>query len=173
MPGQVKAVIPPEFNKKAVMDTLQAELEKYAPFLKKDFEHLVDYFTGAKPTFTPVIVTKPSEIAIQIRVVGPQEGREKFRWLNEGTKPHVIRAKRAKYLHFRTGYQAGSRPGAVDTHRAGKAEGDWVRKQSVKHPGFPARNWSQLIVDAHQGPFRAWMEAAMRQAAKASNHGVK
>lgn len=172
MPGKVKAIIPPPFQKAAVMKVLRTEMEKYAPFIKKDFERLVQPWEGDKPGFTPVLKSQTGQITIEIRVTGSKLAKDKFKWLNLGTKPHTIRARRAKYLRFQTGYQPGSKPNQTFTSKPRKADGAFVQKKQVHHPGFPARNWSKLIVDAHQKPFERWMEAAMRQAAKASGHGA-
>lgn len=173
MSGKVKAIIPPKFQSEAVMKTLRSEMEKYAPFIKKDFERLVQPWEGDKPKFVPVLKVKSSQIVIEIRVTGSKLAKNKFMWLNLGTKPHIIKAKRAKYLRFQTGYQPGSKPNQTFTSKPKQADGAFVQKKQVHHPGFPARNWSKLLVDAHQKPFERWMEAAMRAAAKASGHGAK
>lgn len=172
MPGQVKAKIPPEFNQKAVLDTLQAEMEKFAPFLVKDFEKTTVNWEGEKPTFTPVLRVEPGMLRLQIRVTGPQKGRDKWKWINAGTRPHKILPKRAKRLKFQTGYQAGSTPGKTFTTRH-QATGEVVFSKGVNHPGNAPRNWSEIIVKENQRPFERWMTAAMQRAAAASGHGVK
>lgn len=173
MPGQVKAILPPKFNERAVLDVLHKEMDKYAPFLVKDFERTTSRWGGAKPKFSPHLVTRADAIAIEIHVVGSEKGRNKWHWVNEGTRPHKIRAKNARYLHFQTGSKASSRPGTTHTVRASKGSGGWVRKKEVRHPGTEARDWSGLIAKDHQRPFQQWMEAAMKAAAKASGHGEK
>lgn len=173
MPGQVKAIIPPKFNEKAVWDTLETELEKYAPFLIADFERTTSHWKGVKPNFVKVMRRNgDQEMILQIRVVGPEEGRKKWKWLNEGTDPHVIRPKGKGYpLRFRTGYQAGSKPKQTYTIGA-YTTGPEVAAMHVNHPGFPAREWSDLIVRDHQKSFESWMAAAMGHAAKASGHEI-
>jgi hypothetical protein len=175
MPGQVKAIVPKDFDAKAVEAVLRREMEKFAPALMHDFEKTTSMWRGAKPTFTAHLVINNVSISVQIHVVGKQEGRDKWNWLNEGTKPHKIRAKpgNKKGLRFRKGYQAGSSPNSTFTMRATQAKGAWVRKMEVNHPGFPARNWSAIIAEREQRPFTGWMETAMREAARASGHGMK
>lgn len=174
MPGQMKAVIPDKFDLNAMMDVLKDEFEKYGPFLLKDFERTTSHWKGEKPKFGPVIIKGSPEsrtMILQVRVTGPEKGRKKWRWLNEGTSPHVIRPKGNYPLRFRTGYQAGSSPKQLFTIGA-SVSGDEVRAREVHHPGFPAREWSDLIIEKHQDPFQRWMQAAMGHAAQASGHGM-
>jgi hypothetical protein len=171
MPGQVRAIVPKEFNSDAVMRTLRGEMEKFAPFLVKDFEKTTAGWQGDKPKFTPVLKMDGAGITIQIRLAGSAHGREKWNWLNYGTKPHKIRAKAGKRLHFQTGYSAGSKPGTTFTSRASRS-GGWASKDEVNHPGTAAREWKDLIIKDNQPLFERWMSAAMRNAAKASGHGT-
>lgn len=156
------------------MKVLRSEMEAYAPFFKKDYERTVQPWQGAKPSFTPVLRSKPGEIAIQIRIGGSKEAKNKWLYLDKGTRPHKIRVRRARFLAFASGkYRAGSSPNSTFTSRSTKASGPTVYKKEVHHPGFPARNFTQIIVNNHQRPFAQWMEAAMRKAAAASGHGGK
>lgn len=172
MPGQVKAVIPKEFDFDAVTDRLEEEMRKFAPFLVKEFQKTTQGWSGEKPNFTPVHKSGGGEIKIQIRLSGPKKGREKWNYLNYGTEPHVIRPRRAKKLRFQTGYSAGSRPGTTFTARASRS-GGYVSADEVHHPGIEARDWKTLIIDDSQPLFEKWMKAAMRHAARESGHGEK
>jgi hypothetical protein len=109
---------------------------------------------------------------LQIRVLGPKKGRDKWRYLNEGTRPHKIRPKGNYPLRFQSGYSAGSSPKSTFV-MGGKASGPEVFAKAVNHPGFPAREWSQLIVKEKQAPFERWMKAAMETAARVSGHQMK
>jgi len=172
MPGQVKAIIPPQFDEKAMMTVLEREFKKYAPFLVKDFERTVNKWKGEQPEFTPVVITRGREWTLQIRLAGPKKGREKWNYVNYGTRPHVIRPKGNYPLRFRSGYQAGSSPNTIFT-MAGKSYGDEVRARVVHHPGNAPRNWKEVIVKEHEKPFGRWMQAAMGHAANASGHEMK
>lgn len=172
MPGEVKAIIPKEFNSEAVLRVLRGEMEKFAPHLVKEFEKTTAGWRGEKPKFTPVMKETSGEIRIQIRLAGPKKGREKWNWINYGTKPHRITPRRAKALRFQTGYSAGSKPGTTFTSRASKS-GGWVSSQGVNHPGTEARGWKEIIVRENQPLFERWMSAAMRNAARASGHGKR
>lgn len=174
MPGSVKAIIPEKFDEKAMMAVLEAEFEKYAPYLLSEFKKTTAHWKGEKPVFKAVMTPhKGRNIRLEIRVLGPQKGRDKWRWLNEGTKPHTIRPKGKGYpLRFQAGYQAGSKPGQTFT-TSGRKSGEMVAAMEVHHPGTAAREWSELIEKMHQRPFERWMQAAMGHAAEASGHAIK
>ena len=63
-------------------------------------------------------------------VVGTDDQR--FEWVDEGTKPHVITPKRAKVLRFNAGGGGG-------------ATGDVVYTKRVNHPGTAPRNYTALV----------------------------
>jgi hypothetical protein len=173
MPGQVKAIIPAKFNTKAVLETLEKEFEKYAPFIVKDLDRIVRPWKGEKPEFKPISMVKGGAFILQIRVVGSEEGRNKFKWLNEGTRPHKIKPKGNYPLRFRTGYGAGSKPKSTFTFGATAASGPEVFAREVNHPGFPAREWTNLTAEKHQRTYEIWMERAMKTAAGVSGHEIK
>jgi len=87
------------------------------------------------------------------RFIGSMKGRlwipmrEKVAYyMHFGTRPHVIRARRAPMLVFYT------------------ANG-WVRKKSVNHPGTPPREWfgpRPGFEDRVQKTFADWLNGAMQ-----------
>jgi hypothetical protein len=72
-----------------------------------------------------------------------------YGYVNDGTKPHVIRPKKSRFLSFRGGYRAKTRVGIIGS-RAGGAFGDQVTAQEVHHPGFPGRNFIAVIAKRRQ-----------------------
>lgn len=170
--ASVRVILPPKFDEQALDKVLESEFKKYAPFLVKDFDKTTRHWKGDKPTFEPHAKITSTEWRLKIRLAGPKEGRAKWNYLNEGTRPHVIRPKGNYPLRFRTGYQAGSSPGTLFTF-AGGATGPEVRAREVHHPGNAAREWSDLIVKDQQKPFERWMQAAMKRAAAASGQEMK
>ena len=72
-----------------------------------------------------------------------------WHWIDRGTKgPYPIRARRAPYLVFRTGYTPRTTPNKlVSSGRGGVATGPWVQKKEVMHPGIEARNWTVRIAE--------------------------
>jgi len=67
-----------------------------------------------------------------------------YGYVDLGTKPHIIRAKRAKYLRFRGGYSPRTQPNKLASGASSRS-GSWVQKQVVHHPGNKPRNFSQII----------------------------
>lgn len=170
---QVRAIIPEKFDADAMLKVLRDEFERYAPHLVKDLERTTAHWTGAKPKFKPHIqVWMDREMRLEIRLAGPEEGVNKWIWINEGTRPHKIRPKGNYPLRFQTGYVAGSKAGSTFTMRASRS-GGWRTALEVNHPGNAPREWSQLIEKNHQKPFERWMDAAMSKAARASGHEIK
>lgn len=72
-----------------------------------------------------------------------------YAWVNEGTKPHIIRPKKARALRFQWGgygsYKAKTIPGSLGS-RSGGSSGDIVYRMEVKHPGFVGRHFTETIV---------------------------
>lgn len=175
MAGTVKAIVPKDCDVKAVMSVLDQEVRKYAPFLVNDYEKPTKAWQGDKPRFVPVFKTGGGRISITIRVLGPELGKNKWHWLDAGTKAHKIpkRVRKGKRLHFRSGkYQAGSRPGSLSTSRPGYPKGPFVSPKQVNHPGNAPRGWTEIIVRENQRAFERWMQAAMQHAARASGHSA-
>lgn len=76
-----------------------------------------------------------------------------FGYVDEGTPPHVIRAKKSAYLSFRPGGRAKTKPGVIASYLGAEGQG-WARKQEVHHPGTRARDFSKIIQKRVQARFR-------------------
>lgn len=64
--------------------------------------------------------------------------------LDKGTRPHVIRARRAAVLAFTSGYSPKTRPGSIIATSGGPS-GKAVFAQEVQHPGTKARGFSRRL----------------------------
>ena len=167
-----KAIVPKKLDVEAMESALRGEMEKYKPFLIKDYENIVKSWGNPKPTFQAAVYVRPEGTTLVVRVLGPDEGRKKWIYVNEGTRPHTIRPKNAKLLAFPAAYSAGSSPGSIFTIK-GSAKGPVVFAREVNHPGSAARNFDKVLAENHRKPFESWMQAAMSKAARASGHGIK
>lgn len=67
-----------------------------------------------------------------------------FGYVDLGTRPHLIRARRKPRLAFRGGYSAKTTPNTIGSQQGGSS-GDWRFAKTVKHPGTKARNFSKVI----------------------------
>lgn len=83
------------------------------------------------------------------------------RYVDEGTKPHVITARRSPMLSFRTGYTAKSAPGSSAWNAGGGASGGRVYAQQVRHPGTKARLFTDAIARKHRDRLFVAMSKAL------------
>lgn len=67
-----------------------------------------------------------------------------FKYVEFGTRPHVIVPRRAKLLRFQTDYQAKTKPGRL-TSGPGGARGPTVFARAVSHPGTEGRHFRKTI----------------------------
>lgn len=72
-----------------------------------------------------------------------------YGYVNNGTKPHIIRPKRSKYLRFQSGYKAKTRVNIIGSIPGG-AFGNDVFANAVRHPGFVGRNFIKAIQKRRQ-----------------------
>jgi len=82
-------------------------------------------------------------------VVAAGTDNQIYGWVNNGTKPHMIRPKRGKYLRFSSGYRAKTRVNIIGSIEGG-AFGSDIYSNGVRHPGFPGRNFTRNIAKRRQ-----------------------
>jgi hypothetical protein len=72
-----------------------------------------------------------------------------YRYLNAGTRPHIIRARRAKRLAFFSGgFVAKTSPGSLNAGSGRRADSGFTRPMVVHHPGTVAREWTRVAAEA-------------------------
>lgn len=100
-----------------------------------------------------------------------------WHFVNEGTKPHTIKPKGKGYpLRFQWGgkgsYKAKTQPKVIGS-RPGGPSGPEVRMMVVHHPGQKKpRDFDKEIKKKWDKPFKAAMQKALDDAARASGHGI-
>lgn len=73
-----------------------------------------------------------------------------YAWVDEGTKPHIIRAKNPSgLLTFALGGMPKTTPNVIGSVK-GKQGKTWRRKQQVRHPGTKPRNFTKIIFQKWQ-----------------------
>ena len=97
---------------------------------------------------------------------------EIYGYVDQGTKPHIIRPKRAQKLFFKSGYSAKTTPRVIGSNNGG-ANGPDVFANVVRHPGTKAREFAETLKEKYQKTFGKTMQRAMNNAAKKSGHAVK
>lgn len=93
-----------------------------------------------------------------------------FMYVSLGTKPHVIKPKNAKVLHFKSMYKPKTKPNTIGSSSGG-AFGNDVFSKGVQHPGTEARNFHIEIAQRRQVNIQNFMTAAIMRAIKAAGKG--
>lgn len=87
---------------------------------------------------------------------------EIYGYVTNGTRAHVIRAKRKNLGFYRTGFQSKTRPGALGSRNGARATENFIRAKSVVHPGTQARNFEYLTVKKWEKKIIQLLEQAMK-----------
>lgn len=135
------------------------KLREVGKEIQADFEGTVSTWKH-KPTFKVEISTAGGQPSV---TVGTAD--EKYKWVDEGTSPHVIVPKKAKILRFPSKSVPKTRPGNL-TAGAGMVGGDEVFAHVVLHPGTQPRKFSEKIKNKWKGEFGKRMAAVMKEIAK-------
>lgn len=169
MPIIAKAIHPKKFKAEAFVKAIEREAKPYADGVKRDYEKT---FQNWKPEDKPRLIVNINinlggSVSISIDVEG-----EIYSYVHEGTRPHIIKAKRVKYLKFSSGYTAKTQPGRIAS-MAGGPTGEALYRQVVHHPGFEGRFFSKAIVKKWRQPFYKAMQRALDKGAKESGHSIR
>ena len=93
-----------------------------------------------RPDFGEETFMSPDRIEYTIKPKGAKKVLAIFKYVDKGTKPHIIRPKiPGTYLKFKTEYSAMTQPIALYNKGSGQSFGNWVSKSQVNHPGSAAR----------------------------------
>lgn len=150
----VKAILPgkPFATKKWLDEIARTQRQTSIPRLKKLFNQTI-FGWSKKPDFGWVQTRTADEISIRMYPTGPNA--ETWKLVSAGSPPHPIPARTGGLLRFRPGYRAATRPGQLMSRRAYRS-GKYVSSRGIidpPHPGFAARNFTQLIAEEYQNPF--------------------
>lgn len=132
--------------------------------VKRDHERVVAQWDH-KVKFGYVYDVSGNEISANVYAYGAN--KKIWFWVNYGTKPHIIRPKKKKFLKFQTGYSPRTARGGFGG--PGKAFGGWVSAKEVHHPGIRAREFTKDITNRARPRFRRLTEAAFRKAIRRSS----
>lgn len=115
-----------------------------------------------KPKFQARKTIGKDKITLTVFPVG--ENADIFKFVDQGTKPHVIKPVRAKMLRFQLGYKSKTlaRP-ARTVSGGGVATGDVVVAKRVNHPGNEARNFTGTIAEDIKPGFNRTIDNTFRK----------
>lgn len=164
----VKQIKPSRFKDEAFKAAIVAEANRVAQEMVKDFEATTATWEH-EVKFEAVVDVDPN---VEV-LVGTDD--KIYGYVNDGTKPHPIFARRARALSFQWGgkgsYRAKTRPKVIGSTPGGPT-GPQVARPYVQHPGTDAREFDTTIEKKWRPRFLRLMEKAMAEAAVASDHAI-
>lgn len=123
--------------------------------VKEEFERTVSTWKE-KPTFRLV---KVSKFGYDVETNNPIYG-----YVDEGTRPHIIRPKKAKALRFNTsGFKPKTSPRTLVSGSGSPAKPPTAFSQEVHHPGTQARNYTERIAAKSRKRFAKAMQQALKR----------
>lgn len=144
------------------IDAIKDELDDLRLEVKAEFEDVVNDWEHA-PDFRATTYVNQASIWITVSPTGPNA--QIWRWVDEGTKPHVIMPRGRGPLRFRTGYWPRTW-GAVAHYGNGQATGPFVSTHVVHHPGTTKREFTLTIRNKYAATFAREVQNAIAVAAK-------
>jgi hypothetical protein len=148
----VKGLKPKKLKISQVRLNILNELRAEGRAVKKEFEKTTATWKGAKPTFEIAIGLTGTDAIVLIGPAGNQEGAQKWVWLDEGTKAHVIKAKNVPNLVFQTNFTPKTKIKTFSSS-LGSSSPPWRATKQVQHPGIEARDWTGEIVKRRRKKF--------------------
>lgn len=132
----------------------QAMKRKTGPQIKKLFDQTTVGWSRP-PKFDPTYHNSTSEVSTRVSTRSSV-----YTYVNNGTPPHVIDARRGSVLRFKPGYIAATRPRALSSRKPSRF-GAVIRTPSVMHPGIEARDFDVEIAERIYPDFVRDMEEAI------------
>lgn len=148
----VKGLKPKKLKIDKVRLRILNELRAEGKAIKAEFEKTTATWKGTKPTFTFAIGLTGQDAIVLIGPAGSTEGAQKWVRLDEGTKPHIIKAKNVPNLIFRTKFSPKTKVKTFSSS-AGSIAPPWRATPQVRHPGIEARDWTGEIAKRRRKKF--------------------
>lgn len=126
------------------------------------FQNTVKTWTH-QPTFTTVPTARGW--AVNVDPVLP------YRYVDEGTTPHLITPRNRPLLRFTGPYHAKTKPGVLASYKGGRGK-VWVSSRKVKHPGTQPRNFRDIIMRRIQARAAGYVRDKLREASYGAGQGL-
>lgn len=140
---------------KDALDATSKEVKRDLEATTATWEH--------KVKFTVRVTSRHGDLGITVSTKD-----EIYKFVNFGTKPHVIRPKKAKALLFQSGHKAKTRPKFIGS-KPGGSFGDTVAAKEVQHPGTEARLFDVAIARRRQISLKTRIDRGFVKAARKAN----
>lgn len=164
----IKAVTPGPLRFKAMMAAIREGLQEGGEMLLKQHERVTR--TWKPPVDFDMKVSRVWPIGRSASVTITTED-VRWIWTDLGTKPHMIRPKKAPRLVFPTAFSPKSKPRSLRA-RKGYSGGPLAYAMEVHHPGTTPRLFTETIRKKYGPKFQKIMDKAMADAARASGQGA-
>ncbi len=106
---------------------------------------------------------KPSfEVVVTSEGVVVGTDHEIYEYVDQGTKPHTIRPRKAKRLKFMAGGSAKTSPGVIGSRSGQKGGQGPIYAMQVRHPGIAARGFTTKIAAKRQQELAELVNNAIR-----------
>lgn len=128
------------FNVAGIASDIKAARKTVADEIEKDYKATVRTWKN-KPTPTQ------EEVSDEATNVGVDESEKIYGYVDRGTRPHIIRPKRAKFLFFAGGgqFKPKTSVGVIGSSAGNRGTRDTFSK-GVNHPGNKARKFTEAIL---------------------------
>lgn len=151
-------------NWTGIVKEVERELDSYVKPRLLDYPRRIVASWEHKPDFKAMKRVTKDAISVYVYPTGPH--RDIWQWVSRGTKPHIIRPKRAKVLAFPEIYEPRTTVRGPGYKGPGKSSGPTVFAKEVHHPGTKARHFEEAWGRWAKTWFRKAMENAMRRGAR-------
>lgn len=91
-----------------------------------------------------------------------------FKYVDQGTKPHIIKPRKAKVLAFNSIFKPQTKPNSLNSS-AGRNSPPKIFTSLVHHPGTKARNFTRLVLKRSRNRFPKAVDKAIRLAVQRAN----
>jgi hypothetical protein len=146
-------------------DVLEAALEgvlrEGGEGVKKDFQATTRTWK-TKVVFVLNVRAKQGYALVFTRNASGTESAKIYDFVNEGTRPHLIRPVRAKLLVFQQSYSPKTSPGVIGSGTGGPSGGTVVAR-TVKHPGSKGRHFVDEIAKKWAEEFPPMVDKAIKE----------
>lgn len=148
------------FSPEVIHGVIRAEIEKFMEFPKGAMLRTVQTWQGDRPSWEVKVEQGSGGLVGLLLFTGSGFGRQKWRWLDQGTK--------VRYATMTPDFRAKTTPGAF---WSGPGAGGllYINKRRPR-PGIAARNWSEKLVEEFGPAFDKWMDAAVKTAIAKTGH---
>lgn len=145
MPNVRLYAITPQHLPKAAeyVAVMQRAAQKSANAAKRDLQTTTRTWQH-KPPFDVVVAQTEREYTV---AAGTDDAI--YGYVDGGTRPHIIRPRRSRYLRFRVGGRPKTRVGVIGSF-PGAPGTDWRSAYFVLHPGTGARRFTTTIARRRQ-----------------------